>query len=160
MKLHFTLDLEEWFDAENIRPYVDSRLKNHSSLYVVDRILEFLDCKKVRGTFFCLGKTAQKNKHLISTIASLGHEIASHGWSHRLLNDLSREETYSELADTKALLEDLSGKLVIGYRYRALAKTIMFINASNRLVTGTRRCRSQRLTMIGTGKLAFFKVRS
>ena len=116
MKLHFTLDLEEWFDAENIRPYVKAHQKNHSSMYVIEKVLAFLDDRNVKGTFFCLGKTARENEDLIKSIASRGHEIASHGWSHTLLQDLSQEETYRELADTKALLEDMSGKAVTGYR--------------------------------------------
>ena len=116
MKLHFTLDLEEWFDAENIKPYVDGQDSAHSSMYVVEQVLEFLERKGVRGTFFCLGKTAKENRDLIATIASHKHEIASHGWSHTLLDKLSRRETLRELADTKALLEDLSGSPVIGYR--------------------------------------------
>ena len=86
MKLHFTLDLEEWFDAENVRPYVNGQNLTHSSMYVVDALLDFLEKRAIRGTFFCLGKTANHNKNLIRKIAAHKHEIASHGWSHILLH--------------------------------------------------------------------------
>ena len=114
--LHFTLDFEEWFDAENVKPYVDARDITHSSMYVMDQILEFLESRQIRGTFFCLGKTAQENRSLITKISDHGHEVASHGWSHTLLTKLSREQTFDELSKTKALLEDLTGTEIVGYR--------------------------------------------
>lgn len=79
-------------------------------------LLDMLAEKKVRGTFFVLGWIAERSPHLIRDIARAGHEIACHGWSHRLIYKQSPEEFREETTRSKALLEDLVGTKVRGYR--------------------------------------------
>jgi polysaccharide deacetylase family protein (PEP-CTERM system associated) len=79
-------------------------------------LLDLFDRHHVHATFFVLGWLAAKSSDLIKTIQARGHEIASHGYNHRLCFDLSRDELHKDLRESKTLLEDISGQRVIGYR--------------------------------------------
>jgi len=68
------------------------------------------------ATFFVLGYQAEKTPSLIRQIADRGHEIASHGYSHRFVYQQTPAQFQSELRRSKQLLEDISGQPVIGYR--------------------------------------------
>lgn len=67
------------------------------------------------GTTFCTARLAQAAPHLLQETASLGHEIASHGWSHRLGDDL-------QLSASRRLLQEISGQPVEGFRAPRLRK--------------------------------------
>jgi polysaccharide deacetylase family protein (PEP-CTERM system associated) len=82
----------------------------------VERILELLDSSSCTATFFVLGWLARREGGLVRRIAEAGHEIASHGMSHRMLQRLDRRGFAAELADSRALLEDLAGTAVEGFR--------------------------------------------
>src|SRR5664279_1082455 len=80
------------------------------------RILHLLDDHNVKGTFFILGWIAERFPALIREIHAHGHEIASHGYNHRLVYNLSPEEFRHDLKKSRDLLEDLTGVPVCGYR--------------------------------------------
>lgn len=80
------------------------------------RILELFDRQGVRGTFFLLGWVAERDPGLVRDIAAAGHEVASHGWGHELVNRLSPEAFYADVTRTRELLQSLSGAPVHGYR--------------------------------------------
>jgi len=82
----------------------------------VDRILELLDETKARATFFTLGWVAARYPAMVRRVASSGHEIGSHGMSHRMLTELTPAEMRAEARDSRRLLEDVSGTRVEGYR--------------------------------------------
>jgi len=82
----------------------------------VDRLLELFDAHDVKGTFFILGWVAERHPGMVRDIQSAGHEIASHGSHHQLAFRQSREVFRDDVANSKALLEDISGHAVIGYR--------------------------------------------
>ena len=63
-----------------------------------------------------LGWVARRSPDLIREIAKRGHEVASHGMSHKLVYNQTPEEFSSETYESKALLEDIIGAPVIGYR--------------------------------------------
>jgi polysaccharide deacetylase family protein (PEP-CTERM system associated) len=70
----------------------------------------------IHTTFFVLGWLAERLPHLVREIAARGHEVASHGSSHRMCRPLSDEELRNELGDSKRLLEDITGAEVAGFR--------------------------------------------
>jgi polysaccharide deacetylase family protein (PEP-CTERM system associated) len=83
--------------------------------------------RPVRATFFCLGWIAERNPQLIKLIRAQGHEIASHGYDHRLITSMTREEFREDIRKSKAILEDLTGERVLGYRapsYSVTKKTL------------------------------------
>jgi polysaccharide deacetylase family protein (PEP-CTERM system associated) len=70
----------------------------------------------IHATFFVLGWVAERLPHLVREIAARGHEVASHGSSHRMCRPLSDAELRDELRDSKRLLEDITGAGVAGFR--------------------------------------------
>ena len=70
-----------------------------------------------KATFFCLGWVAERHPGLIREINSRGHEIASHGYDHRMITNMSgAEEFRQDVRRSKMILEDLCGQRVYGYR--------------------------------------------
>ena len=65
---------------------------------------------------FTLGWLAERYPEMVKRISDNGHEIASHGWDHRLLTTLKPDEFYSDVVKTRTLLEDITGEKVTGYR--------------------------------------------
>lgn len=82
----------------------------------VDRILKLFDERGARATFFTLGWIAQRYPDMVRRIADAGHELASHGSEHRRASEQTRAEFFADIRDAKALLEDVSGRKVRGYR--------------------------------------------
>jgi polysaccharide deacetylase family protein (PEP-CTERM system associated) len=70
----------------------------------------------VRATFFCLGWIAERYPLLIKEIQAQGHEIACHGYAHRLIYHYSKEEFKEDIHKAKGILEDIIGQEVLGYR--------------------------------------------
>lgn len=70
----------------------------------------------VHATFFTLGWVAERHPLLMRRIVNAGHELASHGWDHKRVFTLTRDEFRADLARTRAVLEDAGGAPVTGYR--------------------------------------------
>ncbi len=69
-----------------------------------------------RATFFCLGCVAERHPGLIQEIHSQGHEIASHGYDHRMITTMSPKAFREDVRKSKGILEDLIGEKILGYR--------------------------------------------
>ena len=76
-----TVDLEDWYQGIELMPHKWSRCENRLERSV-QLLLEMLDEKKTRATFFVLGYVAEKFPRLVRNIAELGHEIGTHGYGH------------------------------------------------------------------------------
>jgi len=115
----FTVDLEEYFQVHVFEGYVDraewEALPSRVELST-RKLLNILELHGIRGTFFVLGWIADRHPDVVNEIYAAGHEIASHGWGHRRITDLSPEEFRVEIRRSKAVLEDLTGEPVLGYR--------------------------------------------
>jgi len=82
----------------------------------VDLLLDLFHRHNRPGTFFILGYVARRYPAMVRRIADAGHEIASHGTRHDRLHRLNKESFREDLHASKAVLEDISGKKVVGYR--------------------------------------------
>jgi polysaccharide deacetylase family protein (PEP-CTERM system associated) len=80
------------------------------------KILQLLDQRHVKATFFILGWVAEHHPQLVRDIKSGDHEIACHGYNHRLVYDMSPEAFRKDIRVAKDRLEDVTGVQVIGYR--------------------------------------------
>ena len=69
-----------------------------------------------KGSFFVLGWIAERYPGLVRRIEKEGHEIACHGYAHKLIYTQSKEEFREDIRKAKAILEDITGCEVIGYR--------------------------------------------
>jgi polysaccharide deacetylase family protein (PEP-CTERM system associated) len=82
----------------------------------LERFLDLLSRHNISCTFFILGWIADKYPNLVRRVSSCGHEIASHGYGHDLIYDLGPERFRQDIRRAKAILEDLIGTEVQGYR--------------------------------------------
>ena len=114
-----SFDVEEYFQVEAAAARVSREQWDQFPRRLaesVDTILTLLDERKTTATFFVLGWVARHEETIVKRIAAAGHEIASHGMSHAMVTRLEPAELAVELSDSKALLEDLSGQPVLGFR--------------------------------------------
>jgi len=114
-----SVDVEDYFQVSAMEHAVDRRAWDSYPARVegnVDRILELFAAHEVRATFFTLGWIAERYPALVRRIAAAGHEIASHGYEHVRVVTQDRTAFARDVARTKALLEDVTGARVRGYR--------------------------------------------
>ena len=114
-----TVDVEDYFHVAALAPSVhrDSWISRESRVVGnTQKLLAILEEFDVRGTFFVLGWVAERYPQLVRDIAARGHEIACHGYSHRLVYEQSPQEFYQETHRAKNLLQEITGSAVLGYR--------------------------------------------
>ena len=114
-----TFDVEDWFhlldhpSTANMQSWYKFQSRIHAN---IDKILELLDKKDQKATFFCLGWMARRYPDIIRMIDSSGHELGSHSDLHELVYLQSREQFCNSLERSIKSIEDLTGKKVISYR--------------------------------------------
>ena len=111
-----SIDLEDWHTSAFLRHHLPagkpiSQIENSTAA-----ILNLFERNEVQATFFVLGSVAREHPALIKQIAAAGHEIASHGYSHTPLWELTPAAFKTEVVDTSHILEDITGKQVKGFR--------------------------------------------
>jgi polysaccharide deacetylase family protein (PEP-CTERM system associated) len=114
-----TIDVEDYFQVSAFAPYIarDSWPTRECRVEAnIDRILSILADGKVEATFFTLGWIAERYPDMVRRIVAGGHELASHGYGHLRASDQSRAEFTDDIVRSKALLEDIGGQAVLGYR--------------------------------------------
>ena len=114
-----TVDVEDYFHVAALAPSIhrDSWISRESRVVGnTQKLLAIFEEFDVRGTFFVLGWVAERYPQLVRDIAARGHEIACHGYSHRLVYEQSPQEFYQETHRAKNLLQEITGSAVLGYR--------------------------------------------
>lgn len=114
-----SVDLEDWYHICGIENQQWANEWHKYSIRLernVDKILNLLKSYNTRATFFTVGHIADKNPELIKKIAKSGHELASHGYFHRRIFNMSPEEFEKDLIKSKRAIESASGEKVLGYR--------------------------------------------
>ena len=114
-----SVDVEDYFHVSVFEKTVDrsrwdsleSRVRANTA-----RLLDLFDEHGVRGTFFILGWVAERYPELVRTIAERGHELASHGYAHRLVYDQTPEAFREDIRRAKDLIESAAALPVRGYR--------------------------------------------
>jgi polysaccharide deacetylase family protein (PEP-CTERM system associated) len=114
-----TIDVEDYFQVSALAPHIARATWDSIPCRVernLDRLLDLLEQKKSRATFFTLGWIAERYPHLIRRFVAGGHEVASHGYGHLRANEQSRDEFREDIHRAKVILEDIGGIAVHGYR--------------------------------------------
>jgi len=114
-----TIDVEDWFHVENLRPAIDRGAWDGYERRVeanTQRCLERLDEAGASATFFVLGWVAKRCPQLVRDIADAGHEVASHGYGHELVTHLTPDAFTRDADRARGLLQDLSAQPIDGYR--------------------------------------------
>lgn len=125
-----TIDVEDWFQVANLREVIhysewdscESRIT-----LTVARLLRLLSRVDVKATFFILGWIAEKKPEIVQAIHACGHEIATHGYSHRSIYELTPEEFKTEISKSVDIIENIIGEKIIGFRapnYSIIPNTI------------------------------------
>lgn len=114
-----TIDVEDYFQVSAFEAQIPKESWDTIPCRIesnMDRILALLDEKQIKATFFTLGWVAERYPAMIKRMVENGHELASHGWGHARVTDLSQSEFREDIARSKVLLEDIGGQAVLGYR--------------------------------------------
>ncbi len=114
-----TVNVEDYFQVGVFQKFIstdnwyrfESRLQKN-----VEQVLELLDDRDTKATFFVLGWTAEKDPKLFRMISEAGHEVASRGTVHQPLLTLSKDQIREDLLRSKSVLEDATGQGVDGFR--------------------------------------------
>jgi polysaccharide deacetylase family protein (PEP-CTERM system associated) len=114
-----TVDVEDYFQVQAFAHRVDRADWDNFPRRVeanVDRILEQFARAHMNATFFTLGWIAERHPAMVRRIVASGHELASHGWDHTRADSQDPEAFRQDVQRTRALLEDIGGVAVTGYR--------------------------------------------
>jgi polysaccharide deacetylase family protein (PEP-CTERM system associated) len=114
-----TIDVEDYFQVSAFDRHIDRATWDQMPCRVernVEQLLALLQEHRAHATFFMLGWVAQRYPALVRCIVDQGHELASHGYGHQRASDLDHAAFSDDIRRAKALLEDLSGAAVLGYR--------------------------------------------
>ncbi|MDZ4104148.1 MAG: XrtA system polysaccharide deacetylase [Hydrogenophaga sp.] len=114
-----TIDVEDYFQVSAFAQHIkraDWDSRECRVEHNIDRILKLLGEEQTKATFFTLGWVAERYPQMVRRIVSEGHELASHGYGHQRASDLTEAELFHDVSHAKALLEDIGGQAVQGYR--------------------------------------------
>ncbi|MEM2169792.1 MAG: DUF3473 domain-containing protein [Candidatus Bathyarchaeia archaeon] len=114
-----TIDVEDYYHVSAFDSEVgftnwekqESRIERN-----IDRLLYILACEGVKATFFVLGWIAEHFPNVVKAIHKAGHEIATHGYAHRLVYNQTPEEFQADVQRSLDLIQDITGERVLGYR--------------------------------------------
>lgn len=118
-----TFDIEDWYCHD-----VESGDKDWGNKEVriyegVDKILDSLSERNLKGTFFVLGWLAEHHPSIIKKIAEQGHQIGCHTYQHELLTNLNRQQFHENTYKAKCLIENSIGKEINAFRAPAFSIT-------------------------------------
>ena len=119
VKNALTVDVEDWFQVSLFRHQIDRTSWQRLNSTVVKntcRVLDLFAEKKVKATFFVLGWIAERFPEIVVAIKEMGHEVASHGYGHQIVFEQTQEEFTRDVKKSLAILEDITGEKVLGYR--------------------------------------------
>ena len=111
-----TVDVEDWYhsvleiEPANWPQYEDRVVPS------TERLLDVLAKGRARATFFCLGHVAELHPELVPRIVAAGHEIACHGYAHRLVYTLTPDEFRADLRRSLNVLRSQTDQPIRGYR--------------------------------------------
>ena len=108
----FTVDVEDWYQSciDFDAPISERVVRN------VERTLGVLDECGVKATFFVQGRVAETFPRLVETLVAEGHEVQSHGHTHRPLSAFDRDALRDELERGRATVEDAGATPVTAFR--------------------------------------------
>lgn len=114
-----TVDVEDYFHVSafdsvispNDWPGITPRVGDNTH-----RLIDLFNENNVKATFFTLGWVAKHCPDVVKRITDEGHELASHGSNHRRNTTMSADDVFIDIKESKDILEQVSGKEVIGYR--------------------------------------------
>ena len=114
-----TVDVEDYYQVSAFESVVDRSDWEHLPSRVernMETLLALFAARGARATFFTLGCVAKRFPGMVRMLVEQGHELASHGYDHTRVTQLTPEAFTKDVLDTKHMLEDIAGVAVRGYR--------------------------------------------
>lgn len=114
-----SIDVEDYFQVSAFEHSIDRNdwdSIEHRIVKSTQQVLDLLAVTDTKATFFTLGWVAERYPEIIKRIVRDGHELASHGYGHQRVTDLSPEQFKTDIIKAKAILENISGVEIKGYR--------------------------------------------
>lgn len=111
-----TIDVEEWYQTILFNRERDNNIGITDLLKNMCEILSLLDRYNTKATFFIVGTVAEKYPDIVKMIAEKGHEIASHGYLHRLVYRMSKQDFIKDVGLSIDILRRDAQVEILGYR--------------------------------------------
>ena len=114
-----TVDVEDYFQVQAFAGTIPRSAWDGLPRRVeanTGRLLDLFAQAGVRATFFTLGWVAERHPAMIRRIVGAGHELASHGHGHELVDRIGEARFRSDVKRARCVLEDAGGVAVVGYR--------------------------------------------
>ena len=111
--LCLTFDIEERFHS-NLTP--EDTPREWSLHDRIARLIDWLEERQQKATFFVVGDLAEHYPELIRRMARAGCEIASHSYQHTRLDETRKELCKEDIRISKNILENITGVPVYGFR--------------------------------------------
>lgn len=114
-----SVDVEDYYQVQALSSVCarsdwdsyESRVERNTGL-----MLDILARNRTKATFFVLGCVAERHPGLVRRIADAGHEVASHGLRHIRVDSQSPAAFRADIRAAKAIVENIIGNPVTGYR--------------------------------------------
>ncbi|MCP5008044.1 MAG: DUF3473 domain-containing protein [Planctomycetes bacterium] len=119
MRNGLTIDLEDWYHICGVNDFSDPKHWDSYETRIIkntNKILSLLRKYDTRATFFVLGYIALKEPELIRTITGEGHEVATHGFYHRRVFEMTEEEFEEDIKSSISVISSITGKRILGFR--------------------------------------------
>lgn len=114
-----TIDVEDYYHVSAFQSSVRHEDWDHYESRIeknTHKILNILAAFQVKATFFVLGWVANRYPGIVKSMQAEGHEVASHGYNHEMLTEITPQQFREDIRRTKCVLEDIIGRAVLGYR--------------------------------------------
>jgi len=120
MESIMSVDVEEWFHIpsglDNVLPFDKWDMAEQRVQYVLPKMLDIFEENRIKATFFFLGWIAEKHPALVKETIRRGHEVATHGYAHKLIYNQTPSEFDEDIFRAKSIIENITGSSVTGYR--------------------------------------------
>lgn len=111
-----TFDIEDWYNCDFISEDFEWEKWEYRVDIALIPLLDELDKRKLKGTFFCLGWLAEKHPDIIKEINRRGHQIGCHSYQHELATRFTPEQFVEDTMKAKNLIESVIGKKIDCFR--------------------------------------------
>lgn len=118
-ELIMTVDVEDYFQVgaffKNIKKeeWVNYPVRAVESTL---KLLALFEKHNIKSTFFVLGWLAERHPNIVRDIDALGHEVASHGYGHDRVCQMTKKSFEHDVKRSKEVIENIIGKPITGYR--------------------------------------------
>ncbi len=111
-----TVDVEDWYQGLEVIPMEEWPQFEDRIWVGLSRVLRLLEEAEAKATFFTLGYLAEEFPEVVLEIQKRGHEVGTHGYSHKLIYKQDVVEFAEELRRSIEIIEGITGTRPLGFR--------------------------------------------